>query len=93
MHLPLDMRATLLVSSLDVIAEEIDAVRRGRPVSPALEGVLAQAQRSARVLAEELQPAQAVALGKARRPAIAPAASMPARDLSGNVVQLRPRLS
>ncbi|GJD44215.1 hypothetical protein AFCDBAGC_2081 [Methylobacterium cerastii] len=88
MHLPLDMRATLLVASLDVIAEEIEAVRRGRPVSPILEGVLAEAQGSARILAEELHPAQAVAVGE-RRPA-APAVA-PAREFSGNVVQLRPR--
>ncbi|TXN41463.1 hypothetical protein FV232_13345 [Methylobacterium sp. WL30] len=91
MHLPLDMRATLLAASLDVMAEEIEAVRRGRPVSPTLEGVLAEAQASARILAEELHPAQAVAVGEPRRPAIVPATQAPVREVSGNVVQLRPR--
>ncbi len=93
MHLPLDMRATLLVASLNVIAEEIEAVRRGRPVSSTLEAVLAEAQGSARILAEELHPAQAVAVGEPRRPAMAPATQASVREFSGNVVQLRPRRS
>lgn len=90
MHLPLDMRATLLVASLDVIAQEIDAVRRGCPVSPTLEGVLAEAHGSARILAEELHPARAVAVGERRHAARTPAPVV-AREFSGNVVQLQPR--
>lgn len=89
MNLPLDMRATTLAASLDVVAEELDAVRRGRPISTTLEAVLADARESARILATELRPAQAMAVGERPRPAApAPAA---AREPGSNVIQLRPR--
>ena len=89
MNLPLDMRATTLAASLAVVAEELDAVRRGQPISATLEAVLAEAQESAHDLASELRPVQAMAVGEPRRPA-APA-PVAIRELGSNVVQLRPR--
>jgi hypothetical protein len=68
MNLPLDMRATTLAASLAVVAEELDEVRRGRPISATLEAVLAEAQDSARILASELRPAQVRGAGSCRHP-------------------------
>lgn len=89
MNLPLDMRAITLAASLDVVSKELDAVRRGRPISATLEAVLAEAQESAHFLASELRPVQAIAVGEPRRPlALAPVAT---REPGSNVIQLRPR--
>lgn len=65
MKLPLDMRATTLVVSLDVIAAEID---RGGSASASevLTGVLAAARASAMTLARELSPSYALAKGEKR---------------------------
>ena len=89
MNLPLDMRATTLAASLDVVAEELDAVRRGRPISATLEAVLAEAQDSARILASELRPVQAMVVGEQRRSAVP--APVAIREPGSNVIQLRPR--
>jgi hypothetical protein len=61
MLLPLDVRATMLAASLDVIAAEIRAAGRSTAPSVMLESVLADAQASACALAAELSPSYALA--------------------------------
>ncbi len=89
MLLPLDVRATMLATSLDVIAAEIRGTGSSTAPSAMLEGVLADAQASARALAAELSPSYALAqaVGDTLR------ASLPVatRETGSNVVPFRAR--
>lgn len=89
MLLPLDVRATMLAASLDVIAAEIRDAGRGAAPSGVLKGVLAEAQASARALVAELSPSYALAqaVGDAPRAPSPPAA----RETGSNVVPFRAR--
>ncbi|TXN21533.1 hypothetical protein [Methylobacterium sp. WL9] len=92
MNLPLDMRATTLVASLDAIAAAVERGRRGELDISSIDELIAGARESAQILSRQLHPVRAMAIGEADR-RTAPAGPTYAASRGSNVIVLRPRRS